>query len=163
MIPEATKSLRQQLSDREVEFTRLLDAPRELVWKVWSEPAHLHAWFGPTGFTITTHEFSFVPGGEWRFIMHGPDGTDYPTHIVFREIDPPSRIVYDNAWDLPGAPIDFTVVVMFRAEGAKTRFSLRMTFAHPDAYKTAVERYGVLDGGTQTLDRLAALVDTLRR
>ena len=163
MRADSSLSTMQQLTDREVVFTRLLDAPRELVWKVWSEPRHLHRWFGPTGFTITTHEFSFVPGGEWRFIMHGPDGTDYPTHIVFREIDPPSRIVYENAWDLPGAPIDFTVIVDFRAEGAKTDFSLHMTFASIDACRTAVDRYGVLDGGIQTLDRLAALVDTIPR
>src|SRR5450432_2436111 len=104
-------SVRSQSSDREVIFSRLLDAPRELVWKVWSDPEHLHVWFGPEGFTITTQEFSFVVGGIWRFIMHGPDGTDYPTLIVFREIDPPSRLVYDNGWDLPGAPLDFTMVV----------------------------------------------------
>lgn len=148
-------SVRSQPSDREVLFSRLLDAPRELVWKVWSDPEHLHVWFGPEGFTITTHAFSFVVDGVWRFIMHGPDGTDYPTLIVFREIDPPLRLVYDNGWDLPGAPLDFTMVVLFATEGAKTRLSMRLTFESPEAFTTAVERYGVLEGGTQTLDRLA--------
>ena len=64
-------------SDREVIFSRLLDAPRELAWKVWSDVQHLHQWWGPAGFTTTTHEFQFVPNGEWRFIMHGPNGIDY--------------------------------------------------------------------------------------
>lgn len=161
-MSSAAASTRTQPSDREVVFSRLLDAPRELVWKVWSEPEHLHEWFGPFGFTLTTHEFSFVPGGVWRFIMHGPDGTDYPTRIVFREIDPPSRIVYDNEWDLPGTPVDFTAVVSFVAEGRKTRFGIHMTFPNAAAFQTAVERYGVLDGGTQTLDRIADYVTQLR-
>ena len=159
MASGSARSLRWQLSDREVVFTRLLDAPRELVWKVWSEPVHLHEWFGPAGFTTTTHEFSFVPGGVWRFIMHGPDGTDYPTRITFREIDAPSRLVYDNSWDLPDAPVDFTAFAIFRADGAKTRLSFHMVFASAEAFETAVERYGVLDGGIETFDRLAAHID----
>ena len=145
----------ERLSDREVAFTRSVDAPRERVWMVWTELRHLHRWWGPAGFTTTTHEFTFAPGGVWRFVMHGPDGTDYPNRIVFREIDPPSRIVYENGWDLPGAPLDFIVVVTFEPLGEKTHFSLHMTFRDADALRTAVERYGVMHGGTQTLDRLA--------
>jgi uncharacterized protein YndB with AHSA1/START domain len=142
-------------SDREIVFTRLVDAPRERVWTIWTEVGHLHRWWGPAGFTTTTHEFTFAPGGVWRFVMHGPDGTDYPNRIVFREIDPPSRIVYENGWDLPGVPLDFTVVVSLVPDGAKTRFSLHMTFRDEEALRAAVERYGVVPGGTQTLDRLA--------
>lgn len=160
-MPHSATAVRYQLSDHEVIFRRLLDAPRELVWKVWTDPKHVHEWWGPDGFTTTTHEFSFVEGGVWRHIMHGPDGTDYPNVIVFREIVPPSRLAYENAWSLPGLPIDFTVVVLFDKEGAKTRFSLHIAFKDADAFKTAVERYGVLDGGTQTLDRLAAYVDSI--
>ena len=152
----------ERLSDREVVFTRSVAAPRERVWKIWSELRHLHEWWGPAGFTTTTYEFSFAPGGVWRFVMHGPDGTDYPTRIVFREIDPPSRIVYENGWDLPGAPLDFTVVVAFVPDGATTRFSLHMTFRDADALRTAVERYGVMRGGTQTLDRLAQYAEESR-
>ena len=143
-------------------FSRLLDAPRELVWKVWSEQAHLHEWFGPSGFTTTTHEFSFVPGGVWRFIMHGPNGVDYPNRIVFREIAPPARLVYENGWDLPGAPVDFTVVVTLESVGAKTQLSIHMTFEDAESFRTAVERYGVLEGGTQTLERIADYVSDLR-
>jgi len=151
----------RQVSDHQVTFTRVLDAPRDLVWEVWTTPEHLHEWFGPSGFTTTTHEFSFVPNGEWRFIMHGPDGTDYPNRVIFREIDPPSRLVYENGWDLPGAPLDFLVVVDLISEGAATRMSLRMTYKDAEAFKTAVERYGVLEGGTQTMERLANYVSTL--
>ncbi|MEO8562463.1 MAG: SRPBCC family protein [bacterium] len=149
----------QRLSDREVVFTRLVDAPREQVWQVWTEMEHLHRWWGPAGFTTTTHEFAFVPDGEWRFIMHGPDGTDYPNRIVFREIDPPSRLVYQNGWDALGAPLDFTVVVTFVPDLGKTRFSMHMTFRDAESLRKAVELYGVLPGGTQTLDRLADYVE----
>jgi uncharacterized protein YndB with AHSA1/START domain len=145
----------ERLSDTEVVFRRSVAAPRERVWMIWTEVRHLHRWWGPTGFTTTTHEFTFAPGGVWRLVMHGPDGTDYPTRIVFREIDPPSRIVYDNGWDLPGAPLDFRVVVTFEPDGEKTRFSLHMTFRDADGLRTAVERYGVMRGGIGSLDRLA--------
>jgi hypothetical protein len=76
-------------------------------------------------------------------------------YVVFREIVPPSRLVYEDGWDLPGAPLDFVVVVTLLPEGKRTRFSIHMTFRDAAAMKTAVELYGVLQGGTQTLDRLA--------
>jgi uncharacterized protein YndB with AHSA1/START domain len=156
-----TRSATSQIghpSDREVIFSRVLAAPAALVWMVWTDPQHLHQWFGPSGFTATTHEFSFVPGGVWRFIMHGPDGTDYPNRIVFREIVPPTRLVYENGWDLPGAPLDFVVVVTFVPIGSTTKLSIHFTFRDADSMKTAVDRYGVLQGGIQTLERIAEYV-----
>jgi uncharacterized protein YndB with AHSA1/START domain len=146
-------------SAREVVFSRLITAPVDLVWEIWSDLRHLHEWFGPAGFTTTTEEFAFAPGGVWRFTMHGPDGTDYPTRIVFRTIEPKTRIVYTNDWDLAGALLDFTVVVDFVAEGARTRLSLHMTFADEAAMRTAVERYGVLRGGVETFERIARYVE----
>ena len=153
--PLASGSRVEQPSPLEVVFSRVLDAPRELVWRMWSELEHIHEWYGPEGFTTTTFEFDFAPGGVWRHIMHGPDGTDYPTRITFREIDPPSRLVYDNSWDLPGAPLDFRVVVTLEEIGNMTELSLHMTFQSAEALRVAVERYGVMEGGTQTLDRMA--------
>lgn len=153
-------SMIEQPSDHEVVFWRLLDAPRELVWSVWTEPRHLQHWFGPEGFTTVTHEFAFVPGGVWRFNMYGPHGADFPNRIVFREIEPPSRLVYENGWELPGAELTFTVVVTLGSEGDRTRLTLRFTFRDAEALKVAVERYGVRDGGTQALDRMAAYLST---
>ncbi len=142
-------------SAREVVFSRVIAAPPALVWEIWSDVRHLHEWFGPAGFTTTTHEFTFAPGGVWRFTMHGPDGRDYPNRIVFRTIEPMTRIVYTNDWDLPDAPLDFTVVVTFAAEGEGTRLMLHMAFADDAALRTAVERYGVLRGGVETFERIA--------
>ncbi|MEP6731626.1 MAG: SRPBCC domain-containing protein [bacterium] len=150
----------EQPSDREVVFTRLLDAPVDLVWRMWSDIRHVHEWWGPTGFTTTTHEFNFVAGGAWRHVMHGPDGTDYPNRVVFLEIEPPRRIVYENSWDLPDTPIDFIAVVTFLPDGKKTKLSQRMTFRDTTSFKTAVEVYGVLAGGVQNMDRLAHYAET---
>jgi uncharacterized protein YndB with AHSA1/START domain len=142
-------------SDREVRFTRLLDAPRELVWQAWTDPLHIHQWWGPTGFTTTTTSFDLRVGGEWTHVMHGPDGTDYPNRVVFREIVPPSLLVYEHGWDLPGAPLDFKTVLTFKAEGKKTRLTMHMAFYDAEAFKVAVERYGAIEGGMQHVARLA--------
>src|SRR5213593_4772796 len=81
-------------ADREVITTRVIDTPRELIWRAFSEPEHLAQWWGPRGFTNTFHEFDFKPGGHWRFVMHGPDGTEYTNHSVFDEIARPGRVVF---------------------------------------------------------------------
>jgi uncharacterized protein YndB with AHSA1/START domain len=149
------RSTFEQISDREVAFTRLLDAAREIVWKALTEPRHLERWWGPNGFSITTHEFAFVPGGVWRFVMHDPAGTDNPNRVVFREIDPPSRLVYENRWDLPGWPLDFIGTITLVAVGPNTRLTIHLAFEDATAFQTAIERYGVLKGGTETLERIA--------
>jgi uncharacterized protein YndB with AHSA1/START domain len=152
-----------QPSEREVVFSRSFEAPRELLWKAWSAPEHLHHWFGPTGFTTTTHEFAFVPGGVWRFVMHAPDGTDVPNVVTFREVEPPSRLVYENHWGLADVPLDFAVVVRFEREGTGTRLTLHMTFASAEDMRAATEVYGVMDGGVQTLERIASWLDAGER
>ena len=67
------------------------------MFKVWTDPQHLAHWWGPDGFTLTTREMDVRPGGVWRFIMHGPDGTDYKNRIVYTEVSPPGRLVYKHA------------------------------------------------------------------
>jgi uncharacterized protein YndB with AHSA1/START domain len=64
--------------------TRVFDAPRELVFALWTDPEHLAQWWGPNGFTTTTHTFDMRPGGAWRFVMHGPDGRDYQNRITMK-------------------------------------------------------------------------------
>jgi uncharacterized protein YndB with AHSA1/START domain len=64
-------------SDREIVISRVLDAPRALVFDVWTDPQHVGAWYGPRGFTITTLTMDVKPGGAWKFVMHGPDGVDF--------------------------------------------------------------------------------------
>ena len=79
-------------ADREIVISRVISAPRELVFEAFTEVRHLSRWWGPEGFTTTTRAFEFRVGGEWDFVMHGPDGTDYPEWISWTEIAPPERI-----------------------------------------------------------------------
>ena len=100
-------------SDREIVTTRVFDAPRERVFKAWTDPDHLARWWGPQGFTNTFHEFDLRPGGVWRFVMHGPDGADYQNKSVFVEITKPERIVFDHV----SGP-RFRVTTTFREYGS---------------------------------------------
>src|SRR3972149_4696907 len=83
-------------SEQELILTRIFDAPRELVFEAWTDPKHVAQWWGPNGFTNTIHEMNVRPGGVWRFVMHGPDGVDYPNKIVYDEIVKPERLVYSH-------------------------------------------------------------------
>src|SRR3954449_1876611 len=108
----ASNPERNDSADREIVAVRVFDAPRELVWKLWTDPHHVAQWWGPNGFTNTIHEMDVRPGGVWRFIMHGPDGVDYPNRIVFIEVVEPERLVYSHGGD-EGDPVQFHVTVTF--------------------------------------------------
>ena len=111
-------------SGREIISTRLLKAPRELIFRAFSEPEHLAQWWGPKGFRNTFHEFDFTPGGRWRFGMHGPDGTSYSNNSVFQEVVTPERIVFQH--EEPGHRFQMTIT--FAAENGDTRLTWRMVF-----------------------------------
>jgi uncharacterized protein YndB with AHSA1/START domain len=135
-------------------MTRSFDAPRELVWKAWTDPKHINEWWGPRGFTTTTHEIDVRPGGVWRFTMHGPDGTDYPNRIVYIEIVKPERLVYDHGGDGDADDVQFQVTVSFVEEGGKTRLTMRLLFESSEECEKT-KAFGAVQGGNQTLDRLA--------
>ena len=140
-------------SDREIVMTRTFDAPRDLVWRAWTERKHINAWWGPKGFTTTTHEMDVRPGGVWRFIMHGPDGTDYPNKIVYTEIVKPERLVYEHGGDGHVDDVQFQVTVNFANEGGKTTLTMRLLFSSVEECETT-KSSGAIEGGKQTLDRL---------
>jgi uncharacterized protein YndB with AHSA1/START domain len=139
---------------------RLLNAPRELVFEAWTNPKHLPYWWGPTGFTTTTHEIDVRPGGLWRFIMHAPDGTDFNNRIDFVEIVKQQRMIYSHGED--GAPGQSHVTVTFASQGGKTRLTMRSLFASAAERDRVVKEYHAIEGANQTLDRLAAHLATLR-
>lgn len=144
--------------DREIVATRTFDAPRELVFEVWTDPEHIGRWWGPEGFTTTTHAMEMKPGGVWRFVMHGPDGTDYQNKITFLEVVRPERLVYEHRGDKDGEPVHFRTTVTFEEQGKKTCLTMRMTFPSADARDYTVKTYGALEGLDQTLDRLREYV-----
>lgn len=148
--PAATVTLP---SDREIVLTRTLDAPCELVWRAWTEPEHMPAWWGPNGFTTTVHEMEVRPGGVSRYTMHGPDGTDYPNRVRYCEVVRPERLVYDHDDDGAGERA-FQVTVTFEAVSGGTRVTNRMLFPTAEAREMTV-KFGAVELGYQTLGRLA--------
>jgi uncharacterized protein YndB with AHSA1/START domain len=142
--------------DREIVITRVFDAPRELVWKTWTDPKHIVNWWGPKGFTSTIHEMDVRTGGAWRLTMHGPDGTDYPNDSVFIEVVKPERIVYAHGGGRAGdPPALFEATWTFKAQGEKTELTMRMLFASAEARQQVVEKYRAVEGANQTFGRLA--------
>jgi uncharacterized protein YndB with AHSA1/START domain len=149
-------------ADREIVISRTIDAPRELVFEAFTEVRHLSQWWGPDGFTTTTHAFEFRVGGEWDFTMHGPDGTDYPELIFWTDIVAPERIVFlhGESRDDPDA---FESVLTFAPEDVATRIELHTVFHTSALRDEAVEKFGAVEGGRQTLGKLAAYVTELVR
>jgi len=141
-------------SNREIVITRLIDAPRELVWNAWTDPVQVAGWWGPNGFTNTIHAMDVRPGGVWLFDMHGPDGTDYPNRIVFIEVVKPERLVYQHGSGEANDPAAFDVTVTFEAQGGKTRLTMRSLFATAAARDFVVKEFKAIEGGNQMVDRL---------
>jgi len=151
-----------QTGDREIVITRLLDAPRELVFDMWTDPKHIAQWWGPNGFTTTIHQMDVRPGGVWRLVMHGPDGRDYQNRLVFLEIAKPERLVYKHDPDEGCEPVHCEVTVTFAQEGRLTRLTMRMVFPSAEARDLVVHQYGAIEGGNQTLGRLAQHLADIR-
>ena len=144
-------------ADREIVISRVISAPRELVFEAFTEVRHLSQWWGPDGFTTTTQAFEFRVGGVWDFVMHGPDGTDYTEWITWTEIVPPERIalLHGESRDDPNA---FDSVLTFEPDGTATRIEMRTVFPTIELRDEAVEKYHAIEGGQQTLSNLAVYV-----
>lgn len=145
--------------DRELVIARLFDAPRELVFEAYTNTDAKSQWWGPHGFTTTTHTADVRPGGEWRFTMHGPDGTDYPNRIVYREIVAPERLVYDHDDDGEARGVEvrtrFVAELSFEARGNQTLVTLRQRWPSVEVLAAKEAAVGAIAGGQQTLQRLA--------
>ncbi len=150
---------RSNTADREIVLSRLLNAPRELVFDAWTDPKHIVQWWGPRGFTTTSHEMSVTPGGTWRFVMHGPDGRDYKNKIIFIDVVKPERLVYRHAGEEDHEDVRFHVTVTFEAKGSKTLLTMHSLFETAEERNEVVTKYGAIEGGKQTLERLAEFVE----
>jgi uncharacterized protein YndB with AHSA1/START domain len=144
-------------SEREIVATRVFDAPRALVFKAWTDEKHLARWWGPNGFTITTHSMDFRVGGTWRFVMHGPDGRDYQNENVYVEINEPERLVYRHV----PAPKFETTVTFADDDGGKTKVTARMVFESAALRDATVKAVNAIEGLKQTLGRLGEYVKEL--
>jgi uncharacterized protein YndB with AHSA1/START domain len=143
-------------SGREIRLSRVFDAPRSLVFDAWTDPDQVVRWWGPEGFRTTTLQMDVRPLGVWRFIMHGPDGVDFPNRIIFKEIVRPERLVYLHGTGIDEDGFeDFLVTVTFVDRKGKTELTMRSLFATAAGRDRVVRDYGALEGGKQHLARLA--------
>jgi uncharacterized protein YndB with AHSA1/START domain len=149
----------KDLADREIVITRVVDAPRELVWQAWTQPEHLIQWWGPDGFTNTFHSYDFREGGVWDYMMHGPDGVDYPNWIRFEKIVQFERIEYLHASNAQHAD-GFFGCATFEDHHRKTQVTLRLTLPTAEE-RERVANAGAIEGGKQTLRRLAVYVEAM--
>jgi len=145
------------VSDRAIVLTRVFNAPRALVFSAFTDAEHIGKWWGPNGFTTTTESIDIRPGGEWRFVMHGPDGTDYPTRIVYRLIESPDRLVYVHL-DEAGNEV-FETTATFADHKGRTHLTFRLLLPSKEARDFVVREHRAIEGGEQTLAKLAEHVE----
>ena len=149
-------------ADREIVLSRLLDAPRELVFDVWTDPKQIVQWWGPRGFTTTSQEMSVTPGGVWRFVMHGPDGCDYQNRITYEEIIRPERIVYRHGGGEDVELVQFTQTLTFEDLGRdRTRLTWHGRFPSAEERARVIKNYDADKGLSETMARLVEYVATM--
>lgn len=137
----------------EIRLTRVYDAPVRVVWDAWADPAQAAKWWGPRGFTITTHSKDLRPGGSWRYTMHGPDGVDYPNVTRYHVVEPLQKMVYDHGGTDDTPPL-FRVTVTFTEKRGKTTMDMILAFPTPEIAR-AQARFIRQASGNSTWDRLA--------
>lgn len=148
----------------EIVISRVFDAPRELVWLAWTDSKHAERWWGPAGFTTTTHSQDFKAGGSWRYTMHGPDGQDYHNRIDYLEINPPTRLVYQLGGDVEGNAVRFHVEVSFEPigdNGKQTKVNMQSVFPTAEARDFVVKNFRADEGGKQHLANLEDYLVTM--
>lgn len=141
------------MPDRDLKIVREYDHPVEALWAAFQDPIGISDWWGPRGFTTTTHEMDVRVGGIWRFTMHGPDGTDYPNRVQYRQVVVNERLEYDHDDDEIGEHA-FKAVITFEPLGNRTRMTFRMTLATAELRDQLAE-WGASQGLIDTTARLA--------
>ena len=141
----------------ELNITRVYDAPVKAVWDAWTDPEQVAQWWGPRGFTITTHSKDLRPGGHWNYTMHGPDGVDYPSTTKYFEVEKFSKLVYDHGGSADRPPL-FRVTVLFSESNGKTQMDMCMSLPTPEAAEET-RKFVKKAGGESTWDRLAEYLE----
>ncbi len=137
----------------EIWLTRVYDAPVRAVWDAWTMPEQVEKWWGPRGFTLTTHSKDLRVGGSWRYTMHGPDGVDYPNVTKYFVVEPHKKLVYDHGGTDDTPPL-FRVTVTFTESNSKTTMEMSLSFASPEVAEQSA-KFIKQAGGNATWDRLA--------
>jgi uncharacterized protein YndB with AHSA1/START domain len=148
-------------ADREIITTRIVNAPRELVWLVWTHPEHIIKWWGPNGFTNTIHEMTVKPGGIWKFIMHGPDGTDYPNRIIYEKVVEPELLEFLHDSGVENDPNGFHNRVVFEDVNGKTKITMTAVLASAAAREYVIREHDAIEGGKQTLSKMEQYLENM--
>jgi uncharacterized protein YndB with AHSA1/START domain len=150
-------------ADRELVLTRLIDAPREKLYRAWTDPALLKQWFAPLPYTTPVAELDVRTGGSNFIVMRGPDGQDMPNRGVYLEVVPNERIVvtdaFTTAWEPSEKPF-MTLILTFEEEGGKTRYTATVRHWTVED-REAHEKMGFHQGWGICADQLTALVAKL--
>jgi len=145
------------LSENQFKLTRIYDAPVKAVWDAWTDPKQVAQWWGPRGFTITTHSKDLRKDGHWTYTMHGPDGTDYPNSTKYFEVIEHSLLVYDHGANDTQPPL-FRVRAEFKDLNGKTQLDMTMTCPTPEA-ASDIKKFIKQAGGESTWDRLGEYLE----
>jgi|SRR5437868_5175492 len=143
-------------ANRELKISRLLNAPRELVWEVWTNPEHIAQWWGPNGFKNSISKMDVEPNGEWEFVMHGPDGTDYKNKHIYVEIIEEEKLVLDHVT----AP-KFRMTITFEARGTQTLLTINSVFESSEQLEQVIKVFKADEGLKQNVDRLEAYLGSM--
>ena len=149
------QNLKSNTADREIRLSRLVNAPIDLVWEVWTNPEHIKEWWGPDGFTNTISKMDVRKNGEWNLTMHGPDGTDYKNKSVFKEITKHEKIVYEH---ISGPR--FLATISFEAQGDKTFIDWHMLFESKEEFIRTVKTFKADEGLRQNMEKLNHYLST---
>lgn len=148
-------------TDKQIVLERILNAPKKLVFEAFTNPKHVINWWGPNGFTTTTSHMEVKPGGAWIYIMHGPDGVDYPNKMDFIEVVKNERLYYKHGTGDENDPNFFMVTVTFEEINGKTKLTMLSEFSNAEFREMVIKEHGALEGGKQTLNKLEAYLKTI--
>lgn len=168
-MTEIVRKTNVDVTGNEVIFTRIIDAPRELVFEAWTDPKHLAQWWGPKGFTNPVCQVDLRPGGAYRIVMRSPEGVDYPMRGVYLEVKAPERLVFTDIMDEHPtewhealnkyrqgegkAAQELVTTVTFEEQHGKTKLTIMSRFASA-ADRDAFLKMGMSEGWAQSLERL---------
>ncbi|RZJ67450.1 MAG: ATPase [Flavobacterium sp.] len=141
--------------DHEIVASRILNFPRTLVYRAWTEPEHLKNWWGPNGFTNTFNEFDFRVGGKWSFIMHGPEKGNYANEVEFTQIEPLSFLL----WKRYSKPLFQVAVTFDEISETETKVTFRQIFDTVE--ECAKIKPYVVDKNEENFDRLETELSTM--
>ncbi|MBM9576065.1 SRPBCC family protein [Leptospira sp. 201903070] len=151
------------IDGNKVIYKKYFDVSIDLLFEAWSSQEHLSEWWGPDGFTLTSHSLDFTNGGIWDFIMHGPDGHDYKNRIQFIDIQKPRLIFYKHLGDGEGTEdVDFQTKIIFEEAGEGTNLTMEQIFPSKEELERVNKKYGAIEGGKQHVENLSKYLETLK-